>query len=525
MFKHSNGKATPPGSKLFAAAALAVVLGLGGLAAVQPAAADDGGNTTDVTIQVTTDDGNLAWSAPTQVPFKATSAGTLIGPSADSIAIKNLSAFPIRVKEMDTRAEAPFNLVDDVDQSSSNNDIMMTWNGVQAKPQVELADDGTWAMGYAGNADGTDVLPLTLSGAKIARVTADLSAAKKAATVTWTVEPTKYVKPEPKPDPKNGVAFAVYSEDDHSLDFYKRDRKPEVGETFNGKAVTKIYNVSESSSSSFGYGSGVKTVEVVDDGIKPVTTHGWFMYHGDIKSANLEKLDTSQVASMGNMFYYVGFEHIDLSTWDTSNVTDMTCMFSNCAGLTSLDLSGWDTSSVTDMGNMFSNCTGLTSLDLSGCNVSNVTNMNGMFSNCSSLTNLDLSGWDTGNVTDMGSETGMFSDCSGLTSLDLTDWDVSKVKYMRDMFKGCSGLTSLDLTDWNVSSVDTMYQMFNECSSLTTVGDLSGWNTGNVTNMYSVFYDCQKLAANCSNWDVANVSSHDWFNDNAPGVIPPNWNS
>ena len=190
MFKRSNGKATPPGSRLFAAAALAVVLGLGGLAAVQPAAAADGGNTTDVTIQVATDDGNLAWSAPTQVPFKATSAGTLIGPSADSIAIKNLSAFPIRVKEMDTRAEAPFNLVDDVEQSSGNNDIMMAWNGVQAKPQVELADDGTWAMGYAGNADGTDVLPLTVSGAKIARVTADLSAAKKAATVTWTVAPT-----------------------------------------------------------------------------------------------------------------------------------------------------------------------------------------------------------------------------------------------------------------------------------------------------------------------------------------------
>lgn len=210
MFKHSYGKATPPGSKLFAAAALAVVLGLGGLAAVQPAAADDGGNTTDVTIQVATDDGNLAWSAPTQVPFKATSAGTLIGPSADSIAIKNLSAFPIRVKEMDTRTEAPFNLVDDVDQSSGNNDIMMTWNGVQVKPQVELADDGTWAMGYAGNAEGTDVLPLTVSGAKIARVTADLSQAKKAATVTFTVEPTvKEVKQPGATEPGGGDTGAA----------------------------------------------------------------------------------------------------------------------------------------------------------------------------------------------------------------------------------------------------------------------------------------------------------------------------
>ena len=106
-------------------------------------------------------------------------------------------------------AQDPFHLVDDVDQSTSDNDIQMTWNGVKAKSQVELADDGTWAMGYAGNKDGTDELPLTYSDSKIARVTADLSKAQKAATISWTVEPTvKDVKQDPKPDP-NGVAFAV----------------------------------------------------------------------------------------------------------------------------------------------------------------------------------------------------------------------------------------------------------------------------------------------------------------------------
>lgn len=91
---------------------------------------------------------------------------------------------------MDTTAEAPFNLVDDVDKSSGNNDFQMTMNGVAAKKIVELTDDGTWAMGYAGNEKGSDKLPITISNAKITRVTANLSAAKKAATVTWTVEPT-----------------------------------------------------------------------------------------------------------------------------------------------------------------------------------------------------------------------------------------------------------------------------------------------------------------------------------------------
>lgn len=146
--------------------------------------------TTDVTVQVAEGDENLAWSVPTQIPMKATAGGTLIGPDADAIAIRNLSAFPIRVKQMDTIAEAPFNLVDDVDKSSGSNDFMMSMNGVAAKQTVELPDDGSWAMGYAGNEKGSDNLPIAISGAKIARVTANLSQAKKAATVTWTVEPT-----------------------------------------------------------------------------------------------------------------------------------------------------------------------------------------------------------------------------------------------------------------------------------------------------------------------------------------------
>ena len=122
--------------------------------------------------------------------MKATASGTLIGPDADAIAIRNLSAFPIRVKQMNTTAEAPFNLVDDVAKSSGNNDFQMSMNGVAVKQTVELPDDGTWSMGYKGNEKGSDKLPIIISDAKIDRVTANLSAAKKAATITWTVEPT-----------------------------------------------------------------------------------------------------------------------------------------------------------------------------------------------------------------------------------------------------------------------------------------------------------------------------------------------
>lgn len=195
-------------------ATFAVAAAIALIAGGQPNEAMAADGTTDVTVQVAEGDENLAWSVPTKIPMKATAAGTLIGPDADAIAIRSLSAFPIRVKQMDTTAEAPFHLVDDVEKSSGNNDFQMSMNGVAAKQTVELADDGTWAMGYAGNENGNDKLPITISGAKIARVTANLSAAKKAATITWTVEPTaKDVKQPEATEPGGDSVQAAIAKD------------------------------------------------------------------------------------------------------------------------------------------------------------------------------------------------------------------------------------------------------------------------------------------------------------------------
>lgn len=201
-------------SSLRVGVTLAAVAAIALIAGGKPNEARAADGTTDVTVQVAEGDENLAWSVPTKIPMKATAAGTLIGPDADAIAIRNLSAFPIRVKQMDTTAEAPFHLVDDVEKSNGNNDFQMSMNGVAAKQTVELADDGTWAMGYAGNENGNDKLPITISGAKIARVTANLSAAKKAATITWTVEPTaKDVKQPEATEPGGDSVQAAVAKD------------------------------------------------------------------------------------------------------------------------------------------------------------------------------------------------------------------------------------------------------------------------------------------------------------------------
>ena len=337
------------------------------------------------------------------------------------------------------------------------------------------------------------------------------------ATKNVKTTPTDNVTPQK-------TAFAVYSADDNSLDFYKRASVPSAGDTFNGKTATAVYTGIENKAYSPWWSSRtskIKTATVVDDGLQPFDLGSWFYGCKNMTACDLDKLDTSNVTDMGFLFKDCSsLTTLDLSGWNTSNVTNMKYMFYNCSNLTSLgNLSSWNTSKVSDMDYMFGRCSSLTSLDLSNWDTSNVTNMNSMFGGCKSLTSLDLSNWNTSNVTDM---TKMFYNCSVLVSVNgPSNWDTSNVTNMGFMFNGCSSLTSLDLSSWNTSNVTDMDSMFYNCSSLTSLGDLSSWNTSNVTDMTKMFYNCSKLSVDCSNWDVSKVTYHGMFNGTAPGVTVP----
>lgn len=268
-------------------------------------------------------------------------------------------------------------------------------------------------------------------------------------------------------------AFAVYSSDDQSLNFYKRSAVPAAGERFEGKTATAVYAGIETkeyydTNPWDRYVDDIKTVTVVDQGIAPVSTAYWFAFCKNLTTADLTKLETSNVANMTNMFNF-------------------------CSSLTELEgVSNWNTSKVESMSSMFALCP---------------------------LTSLDLSNWDTSNVEHLQC---MFSTCSSLTSVgDISNWDTSKVVSMADMFTGCSSLKTLNLSNWDISNVAKLDGMFYGCSSLTTVGDISNWNTSKATVMQSMFNGCSKLSVNCSNWNVSKVTNHSNFNRNAPGVTVP----
>ena len=223
---------------------------------------------------------------------------------------------------------------------------------------------------------------------------------------------------------ENGIkqAFAVVYDDGNggrAAKLYNRAKVPAAGDTFEGVAVTEVITGIENKPGAFEDKDGGKKltkVEVVDDGIQPLTTKKWFS--GCSKLASVE----------------------GLSKLDTSKATDMSGMFSSCGGLTSLDVSKFDTAKVTNMSFMFQGCWGLTSLVLSSFDTANATSMADMFQECSGLTSLDLSSFDTAKVMYMDY---MFYECSGLTSLNLSSFDTAKVVYMGYMFEQCNKLNTV----------------------------------------------------------------------------------
>jgi surface protein len=316
------------------------------------------------------------------------------------------------------------------------------------------------------------------------------------ATKNVKTTPTDNVTPQK-------TAFAVYSADDNSLDFYKRTEVPTAGSTFEGKTATAVYTGIETYTYTRnlpwnGYASKIKTATVVDDGLQPKSTASWFTNCKSITQCDMSKLDTSTLADASGMFY-------------------------NCSSLTTIgDLSSWDVSNLANASHMFDGCSKLTTIgDLSGWDVSNLANATEMFGGCSKLTTIgDLSSWDVSNLTNA---INMFCNCSSLTTIgDLSSWDVSNLANASHMFDGCSKLTTIgDLSSWNISKMTNASSMFSRCSSLTTIGDLSGWDVSNLASSQWMFFNCSRLSVNCSSWDVSKVTNHSNFNTNAPGVILP----
>lgn len=278
------------------------------------------------------------------------------------------------------------------------------------------------------------------------------------ADITLTFEVTtfkcEYVAAEEETT-TDAEAFAVYSADDNSLNFYKRS-VPTVGDTFEGKTVTAVYTGIEDTEYSTStmpewvmsdYIESISSVSVVDK-ISPISTFLWFGVLSNCTTIDIDNLDTSNVTVMSNMFDSFGTNvetiNLDLSNLDTSKVTNMSGMFVNFgSGATTINLnvSNWDLSNLLRSSTMFNK---------TGQNATSVT-----------ITGLDT--WNTSNITNMLS---MF-DAAGQNATtfnigDISGWNTSKAAIMMYMFRnaGVNADWSLDLSGWQVPLV-TDYSGFN----------------------------------------------------------------
>jgi len=294
---------------------------------------------------------------------------------------------------------------------------------------------------------------------------------------------------------KPATAFAVYSDDDYSLTFYKNKDTVTKGQQYKGKTATWIYTGFEDTVYYIipwkSRSEEIQSVKVADQ-ISPISTAYWFYnFSNSALTMDLAKLDTSKVTDMSGMFESSSVTNVNMNLWDVSNVTDMSQMFYQ-ASIADVDLSSWNVSNVTDITEMFYQ---------------------------TSITNLNLNSWNLGNIENMDA---MFLG-SSIVNLNLNSWNVSNVNSMSGMFGGTL-INILDLSSWNVSNVSNMSYMFE--SSLIENLNVSNWDTSGVKRMEAMFYGCTNLTLDCSNWDVSNIENYYGFNYDAPGVvIPSSFNS
>lgn len=137
---------------------------------------------------------------------------------------------------------------------------------------------------------------------------------------------------------KKTEAFAVFSEDDGSLNFYKRAKVPEIGSRFEGKMVSDIFTGFEEQPAA-PYAPDIKlspfnrvsracqTVTVIDEGISPITMESWFIDFKSCRRIDLAKLHAKRVKNLRNCIHNCDLlEEVDLSGIEISEGTIVRAM-------------------------------------------------------------------------------------------------------------------------------------------------------------------------------------------------------
>lgn len=452
-----------------------------------PAYADEGG------AGASADDDTIVVTMPTTVPCALLSDGTVATPT--SWKVENSGSVPARLA-----MAAATTSYDGISVSAkSGSSTLLDYSGGFASYDPTLVVPANGSLDVSWSVSRLDPT-----------AHADLFEQASQHPVTLLSASFLFCAQSTEPSASDSVPFAVYSEDDASLTFYKRRALPVEGSVFEGKTATAVYaNIQNTKSTPpwKGIARKIERVAVVDEGVAPQTMYAWFFECNNLLSVNLSRLDTSKTTSLGYAFSRCkSLTALDLSALDTSSVRSFADVFQDCSSLRSVNLAGWDTSSGKDFRQMFYRCASLEEIDISSFKTSASTSFEQMFYGCSSLRSLDLSHFDTGSATTFAS---MFYNCASLATLDVSTFDTTSATDLSQAFYGCKSLTELDLSRASTAKVQTFYGMFSGCSGLKRI-DLSLFDTSSAVNLSYLFADCSKLEA--VNFAGINTSSVIDFN-------------
>ena len=196
-----------------------------------------------------------------------------------------------------------------------------------------------------------------------------------------------FYEPEDIPDLENGTAFAVYSEDDHSLMFYKRRGVPKVGDMFNCRRVTEVYTGFESADySATGYDPKL------DNWAFMTANTPWFDMRN--KVLNVKAVDPG-ISPNSLSCYFYRFENvitIDLSNFSFQSLTSFEWALSCDYRLETVKLPSF-THQCKRFNDSMVSCHELTTLEIAPSDFSGASTFFHMFMNCRSL-KFDCSNWN-----------------------------------------------------------------------------------------------------------------------------------
>lgn len=198
----------------------------------------------------------------------------------------------------------------------------------------------------------------------------------------------------------------------------------------------------------------------------------------DSDSFNIKDVDMSKVRNMIGMFADTTMDaplDLDGDGWhDTANVTTMASMFERFHAPGIMGVGRMNTSNVASLGNMFHEANLEDSvLDVKGMDTSKAENMGDVLNGVQAADIVGFEDWDISSATRLNYI--ISANMVYHRTVDLTKWDVSHVTDFQDTFEGLRA-DGLDLSGWKMPNL----RESDHFALAATIGDLNltGWEIG-----------------------------------------------